>query len=61
MKVRVEISLDVDVAAWASSYGFDVEDQKAIREDVKTHVRNSVMAHFGPDSLDLLRNREDFK
>lgn len=44
MKVRVEITLDIDTEAWSLEYG--VEGASAIREDVKTHVTQSTLAHF---------------
>lgn len=50
MIVRVELSLDIDPDAWTENYG--VEGPAAIRMDVKSHVRNSVLAHL--DELELL-------
>lgn len=49
MRVRVEVTLDVDAEAWCSEYGVERAD---VRTDVKSHAEQSLLAHF--DDLGLL-------
>lgn len=44
MRVKVELSLDVDVDAWIREYGVERRD---VRRDVQTHATQSLKAHFG--------------
>lgn len=39
MKVSLQITVEVDVAAWANTYGIDPKD---VRADVKTYAVNQL-------------------
>ena len=43
MKIKVTLTVDVDPAAWADEYGTRLSE---VREDVKRHAANSLLAHF---------------
>lgn len=44
MKVKIEITVDIDVDAWTLNYG--IEGAKKIREDVKESVEQGVTEHL---------------
>lgn len=54
MKVRVEVTVDVDPEAWALNYG--VEGSAAIREDVKRKVSSDAVENLA--LLGLLREKD---
>lgn len=37
MKVKVELTFDIDTDAWAANYGFDPEETALMRYDVKNY------------------------
>lgn len=41
MKIRVELTVDIDPGAWTLNYG--VEGAKEIREDVRNYVEGTVV------------------
>ncbi|WIF20520.1 DNA binding protein [Rhodococcus phage Jflix2] len=41
MKVKVEVTVDIDPESWTMNYG--VEGTAAIREDVKQYCRNTII------------------
>jgi hypothetical protein len=45
MKVRVEVTLEVDPEVWDLNYGTGTE-ARFVREDVKSYVQNMVADHF---------------
>lgn len=53
MKVRVEMTLDIDAEAWALEYGVSPSE---VREDVKEYVRHNVYSDFA--ARELIRTAE---
>lgn len=41
-KVRIDATIDVDLAAWALEYGVPLRE---VREDIKTYILDSFVAH----------------
>jgi hypothetical protein len=44
VRIRIELSVDLDEEAWADEYG--VDGAAAIRADVRGYVRNAVREHL---------------
>lgn len=42
MKVRMNITVEVDPEAWERTYGVDMTDRKALREDVVRYCNGCV-------------------
>jgi hypothetical protein len=49
VKVRFEITLDVDAEAWTLNYG--IEGAREIRQDVVVHAANTLLAQFENQGL----------
>lgn len=58
MKIKIEVTLDVDRNKWELNYG-GFETLAAFRADVHAHVEGSMREHFGPWSLDVLVDEPD--
>lgn len=48
MKVRLNVTLDVDPQVWAAEYGI-AATSRAVRDDVLAHFRNTVHEHYVTD------------
>lgn len=48
MKVRFEITLDIDADAWASEYGLSRDE---VREDVRAYLTSGVTDWLGQQGL----------
>ncbi|QNJ57053.1 hypothetical protein L3Y21_gp009 [Gordonia phage Rabbitrun] len=44
MKVRVEVTLDIDTESWSANYG--IEGGAEIRKDVKAHAAHTLTETF---------------
>lgn len=44
MKIKIEVTLDIDPEIWTLSYG--VAGAKEIREDVRAYAVNGITEHF---------------
>ena len=44
MKVKIDLTIDIDAAAWEMNYG--ISGAKEIREDVREAVRYAVYAYL---------------
>lgn len=54
MYVKIEMTVDVDVDAWASTYGISKGE---VRDDVRAYVAMSIQhAGAGPDYEGLIRS-----
>jgi hypothetical protein len=53
MKVRVNMTVEIDPEVWAIEYGLDPNDKKAIREDVKNYIINGI--HEAPVETVVVR------
>jgi hypothetical protein len=50
VKVKVEVTVDINPEAWEMNYG--ISGAKEIREDVKEFAKNAILAQF--DAVGLL-------
>lgn len=50
IKVRIPVTVEIDMDAWCTDYG--TETAAEVREDVKSHVTNTIQQHL--DSLGVL-------
>lgn len=55
MKVGLEITVEVDVEAWASAYGLDPKDKGAIRHDVRSWAVQQLDNPTGENLLRVVR------
>ena len=56
MKVKIEMTLDIDNESWTLNYG--IEHQADIRADVRSYAIDMVTEHFRDMSL-LLEEKEN--
>jgi len=49
MRVKIEVTLDIDPEAWTLAYG--VSGAQEIREDVRAYALNGVVEHFREQGL----------
>ncbi|MGV8846070.1 MAG: hypothetical protein ACOH1Y_14295 [Propionicimonas sp.] len=52
MKVKIEVTIDVDPASWTLNYG--TAGASAIRDDVKVYVQDLILSQLGPEGVDVL-------
>lgn len=50
IKVRIPVTVEIDIDAWVDNYG--CESTAEVREDVRSHIENTVRQHL--DSLGVL-------
>lgn len=43
MKVRIEMTVEIDAEAWVAEYGIE---RSQVRADVQAYVRNNVIEHL---------------
>lgn len=46
MKIRFELTIDIDERDWEANYGVDANDKAAIREDVREALKHVIYAHL---------------
>ena len=46
MKIKIEMTVDIDPADWELNYGIDAKDAKAIREDVRESLKHITHGHL---------------
>jgi len=52
MKVRIQFTVDVDVAAWALTYGGPPEHTTWwVQRDVQRHAERMIRSHFEANNL----------
>jgi len=49
MRVKIEVTVDIDPEVWALAYG--VSGAKEIREDVRAYARNAILDGFRDQGL----------
>lgn len=52
MKVRIELTVEVDADGWASTYGVE-PDAAVIREDVREWAKNTLLSSQDEGLIDL--------
>ncbi|WP_330478690.1 hypothetical protein OG301_26800 [Streptomyces platensis] len=57
MKVRVTLSLDIDLEDWSLAYGTDPKDPAAVRENVKEYVLNAIQQSAAADEGGIRETR----
>lgn len=55
MKVKFEITLDISAADWASNYGLDPKDAKAIRDDIRGYLPEVIYNQLDNAGVGYLR------
>ena len=54
MRVKISFTVDIDPESWYLNYS--ISGARDIREDAKAKAEHDLLAHWGPDNLDLLTN-----
>lgn len=55
MKVAVDLTVEVDADLWASAYGLDPKDTKAIRYDVRVWAAQQLDNPTGESLIHVVR------